>query len=125
MRGEGKSFMPTDRKTGTKLPAWLSKVIESGAPTDTLPIRRRETRRTWAGSCFVRPYGGAPGDRILVRGLNAGPEGLGCISRQRLDEGRQFEIAPLEGNGEPVLVRVVHCTQTVQGYKIGLVFEKG
>ena len=115
--------MATNHHDRINLPPWLDDVLaESVEPTEAPPSRRDEPRRSWAGSCFMQPDGEPDALHSLGRGLNICRAGLGCISRQELEIGQQLAITPVAGGGEPVRVRVVHCTRTVQGYKVGCAF---
>ena len=45
---------------------------------------------------------------------------LGMITRKPLMAGQRIQLSPGDGSaGSPVVAVVVHCTQTVQGYKVG------
>jgi hypothetical protein len=106
------------------LPDWLREAFESGEPTDVLPNKRAESRRHWPGSCFARPEDASGDEQSLVHGLNLSSKGIGFLSREPFDEGQLLVLFPEGGSGEPVRIRVIHCTQTVGRYKIGGVFEQ-
>ena len=106
------------------LPTWLGELLQSGHPTDTMPGKRSESRRHWPGSCFAQPEGASEDEQSFVHGLNLAPTGIGFLSREPFEEGQLLALFPGEGFGEPVHVRVVHCTQTVGRYKVGAIFEQ-
>lgn len=106
-----------------RLPAWIHDVLENGDPTDEFPNKRTETRRIWTESCFAEREGNPVGSTLMVRGFNVGCDGIGLIAREGLPVGQRLKLTPRSGPGEPVLVRVIHCTQTLLGYKVGCVFE--
>ncbi len=107
------------RMTTEKVPNWLSEIIESGDPAESGSSRRGGSRPTWTGPCFVELDEEADSGRFLARGLNACPTGVGFITRNELKFDQPLKLYPREGAGEPVHLRVVHCTRTVQGYKVG------
>ena len=112
------------REHGAKmdLPTWLNEV-QIGEATDVVLGKRYESRRNWQGSCFAQSDDEADGARFLVCGVNRCSGGFGGICRQDLSIGQQLVITPVAGVGKPVRVRVMHCRRTVQGYRVGCVFE--
>lgn len=106
-----------------RLPAWIHDILDNGDPTDEFPNKRTETRRIWTESCFAQREGVPGASTLMVRGFNVGSDGIGLIAREGLPVGQRLSLTPRSGPGEPVLVRVIHCTQTLLGYKVGCVFE--
>ena len=108
-----------------ELPYWLRDVL-AGESTDDVPNKRSESRHVGGMMASVKSSDDASAAPISVRILNASSQGIGLISRQRIDVGARLELTPdwVPDNGtpaEPVSVAVVHCTQTIQGYKVGCV----
>ena len=109
------------------MPDWLKEALE-GDVTDNVPNKRGEPRRVL--SCLATVINDeAPGGRPLtVRIFNIGSGGIGFTARAPLSPGARLRLAP---DGTPaeqaaqqsVMIRIVHCTQTVQGFKIGCVIE--
>jgi len=106
---------------GVMLLAWLRVILETSESVDAHSLKRSDLRVNWVEACSVQLD---TGDRFLVRGFNASPTGIGFISRYRFSPYQRLTLLPTEGDGEPVRVRVVHCTQTLQGHKIGCVLEQ-
>ncbi len=109
------------------LPSWLLEALD-GDVTDDVLNKRSEPRHIFASPASLRPIdGGADCTPIRVRIFNASESGVAFISREALEQGQTLCLHPRheEGVGDDarVNVRVVHCTQTVQGFKIGCEFE--
>jgi hypothetical protein len=62
-----------------------------------------------------------------IRITNVSADGVGLISREAFGEGQRIRVTP-EGTSEDgtpfetAILRVVHCTQTINGYKVGCLF---
>ena len=99
------------------LPSWLRDGLTIN-PEDGIPNKRGDSRHTW--TVFVRAtmLGGTGGKQLSAKTFNVCPGGVGLITRVPLREGADLELVPEDGPGETVRVRVVHCTQTLQGYKV-------
>lgn len=112
-----------DRPTGTqpKLPSWLLEAFE-GELTDPLPNKRSEPRHIWVTLVFGKAANDPDAPSFPVKTYNASRSGVGLITRKPLPQGQILEISPEESLNESVRVRVVHCTQTIQGYRIGCIF---
>lgn len=106
-----------------ELPSWLREMVEACESDDDRTSRREASRQAWMGPCFVQLEGEVESDRFLARGLNVGPAGVGFISRRELRFDQPVLLYPREGEGEPVHLRVIHCTRTVQGYKVGCTID--
>lgn len=111
-----------------EIPGWLREALE-GELTDKAPSKRAEPRRVWWGLASVQRHDGVSEKQFSVKMTNVSPEGIGFISRQPLEVGDRLQLIPDgDSNGsaplEPVNVRIIHCTQTVQGYKVGCLFEQ-
>ena len=119
--------MTTPLPEQAHLPAWLAEGLE-GEPTGELLNRRSEPRHVFSGIARVRPEHDPSATPVSVRPFNVSPRGIGFIARQEFEEAQRLIIFP-EGTSEPdanqaaVRLRVVHCTQTIQGYKVGCVIE--
>lgn len=105
-----------------RLPEWLREAIDNNGPADEPPIRPKGAHGSWSGPLVVRAAGRRQVAITRVYASSIGPEEAQCIGRAALPVGALFDLAPGDGTGEPVRVRVVHCTQTVQGYSIGFDF---
>ena len=122
----GVNEMPTSPQQQIKLPSWLLEALESETG-DLVLNKRSEPRRDSYLLAFLEA-GDTPGvERLSVKVTNVSSRGIGFIARSPLEESREFQLTPqgVSEHGTPfeaVRVRVVHCTQTVQGYKVGGVF---
>ena len=110
-----------------EIPGWLLEALE-GEPTDDVPNKRAESRRVWYRLASVQIHDGVSEKLSSVKITNVSSEGIGFVSRQCLEVGDRLQLIPDgDSNGSapigPVNVRIIHCTQTVQGYKVGCLFE--
>lgn len=107
-----------------EFPGWIREALENGEATDNLPNKRRDSRRSWTGLCIAEPVGEERFGRLTVRLFNVGSGGVGFIARQELPVGALLSLVPEAESGHVgIHVRVVHCTRTLQGYKVGCAFE--
>ena len=113
--------MAISREKQIDLPA--RHAIADGDPTDNLSNKPAESRRIAGLSCLAHPHGQQDVEPLLVRLLNVCSTGIGFIARKKFPVGRELEPSPADDPGETICVRVVHCTRTTQGYKVGCVFE--
>ena len=110
-------------KTNFKLPEWLHEALREREPTDDLPNKRAESRRVWTVFCLAQPEDEPSMDPFTARVFNACAGGVGFIARKEVPVGQRLELRPEHGPEETsVHVRVIHCTRTVQGYKVGCAF---
>lgn len=115
--------MTTDQSPPIELPQWLTEAILEGDSTDALLNKRHEERTISALYCMIERDGntGAP---LTAQVYNVSPNGMGMITRKPLTAGQCIKLAPGDdSDGAPVRAVVVHCTQTVQGYKVGCSFQ--
>jgi hypothetical protein len=116
--------MNSDPPEHPELPEWLGEALEEGETTDNLPNKRSTSRRVWTVFCRVQSVGEPTMTSFTARLFNVGPGGIGLVTRRELEPGLRLEVVPEgDANQDAVQVRVVHCTQTVQGYKVGCAFE--
>ena len=113
-----------DGDVTSQLPAWLRDGL-GGEETDSLPNKRTEPRYHWAVPVQARLLSDPSRKPLRAETYNVGDGGLGLIFRDRVSPGAELEITPTYGDAEPVRVRVIHCTRTIQSYKVGCVFETG
>lgn len=116
-----------ERNQAKALPAWIQEAFD-GEPTDDVLNKRSEPRYIFASSASLRPLeGGVEGTPIRVRIFNVSESGVAFVARQELPQGQLLTLHPCyeesDGGDTTVSARVIHCTQTVQGYKIGCMFE--
>ncbi len=105
-----------------QLPSWLRDGLLS-EEKDVLLNKRNETRHHWAATVHARFLNNPALKPLTVKTTTVGDGGLGLLFRQQVGTGTQLELTPAFEDGEPVRVKVVHCTHTVQGYKVGCVIE--
>jgi hypothetical protein len=116
--------MITKSEQRVELPRWLRDAFEAGEPMHSLPDQRRESRRVCAESFLAQIVPEPEVESFLVRGFNLNHLGLGFIAPCELKVGRRLKLTPADDPAKPpACVRVVHCTKTAQGYKIGCEFE--
>ena len=102
-----------------ELPTWLLDQWAVGEADGTLPRHRAEERRNVTGSCYVRIDPKNQPILAHVFNINRTCSGIGLILRQKLELGQLVTLLPPDGDGEAVKATIEHCTQTVQGFKIG------
>jgi len=87
--------------------------------------KRQEERAVSALYCLLE-RDGRPGEMLSAQVYNVSPHGMGMITRKPLTPGQIIQVAPGDGSdGSPVRATVAHCTQTVQGYKVGCTLQVG
>jgi hypothetical protein len=101
------------------LPIWLKTLWDEGEAENAPDRNRHEQRRTVMASCFVVREGGHEPELAHIFNISAGAAGIGLTLRHRLDIGEVIRLRPSDGAGEAASATVHHCTQTVQGFKIG------
>ena len=111
-------------KPRVKVPSWLLDSIEDHV--DRVTIKRSEPRQSLLGRAQVR-FENAPSRAISVRLLNICSDGISFLSREPISPRNLLRLAPEEGPnpydaGNQLRIRVVHCTQAVNGFKIGCEF---
>jgi len=108
--------------TPAGIPDWLAEAIEEGEPLEGIPNKRHTDRVLSALYCQVEQNGPKTGS-LSAQVTNVSTSGLGMITRKSIPPGERLYISPGDGSvGEPVEVLVAHCTQTLQGYKVGCTF---
>ncbi|UCE59508.1 MAG: PilZ domain-containing protein [Phycisphaerales bacterium] len=118
--------MSTTPKSRTELPNWVREALDC-EPTDSMPNKRREPRHVWIRLAKVQQADSPGSSPISAKIMNASSQGIGLTSRQPLLEGQELTVTP-DGVSEEaapyetVKVRVIHCTSTIQGFKVGCVF---
>lgn len=100
------------------LPSWLLDGL-AVTPEAGISNKRGDSRHAWIVFARATILGGTDVKQLSVKTFNVGPGGIGLITRVPIRDGADLELVPEDGPGEPVRVRVVHCTQTLQGYKVG------
>ena len=97
--------------------SWIQEGLEGHFERED-KCRRGQPRRMWVRLASVES---------TVRITNVSPDGVGLISREPFTEGQCIRVTPecATDDGrehEPATLRVVHCTSTINGYKVGCVF---
>ncbi|MBI5763421.1 MAG: PilZ domain-containing protein [Planctomycetes bacterium] len=108
--------------TCIKVDEWLRRISAVVAP-ESEPVLRRSFRR-YSVTGEVKAVGcrddGTPFRRTWTL-LQVSAEGLSIKSEEPLPVETQLELAVnIDGNPMPVRGTVVHCTQTLGGYKLGV-----
>lgn len=106
-----------------QLPPWLCRILE--VPGASLAEQRGAPRREIEGSFRVLSNATGDGRQYMWRALDSSFVGLGFFSRHKIQSRQRLEIRPGFEVGEPVSVRVAHCTETPEGYRVGCVLEPG
>jgi len=113
------------QSTPIVLPSWLTEVIVEGDSAEGMLNKRQEDRAVSALYCMIE-RNGTGGEVLSAQVYNVSPHGMGMITRKPLTPGQCFKLSPGDGSdGMSVRAVVVHCTQTVQGYKVGCSFLSG
>ncbi len=116
--------MDAKPEKNVELPGWVREALEEGEPTDDLPNKRTESRRVWTVFCVAQSEEEPSMDPFTARVFNVCTGGIGFISRKKVRVGQRLKLRPEGGPDETLMrARVVHCTRTVQGYKVGCAFE--
>lgn len=107
-------------KNVNDLPEWAQYGFE-GAPESGVLNKREDSRHTWVDYVNVcQPD--CPADQVSIKTLNISQQGVGFVSRQAFHEDDILHIFPDECPEQPLKVRVVHCTQTIAGFKVGCAY---
>ena len=109
-----------------KLPGWFLEALEGGEPPAGVLNKRSEPRCDAYLLASLHPNDAPETKPLSVKITNLSSRGIGLITRAQLTENQEFQLAPqgVSEDGTPlesVQVRVVHCTRTVQGYKVGCI----
>ena len=118
--------MTTFTQQQTKVPIWLLDALQGEAPKEVLN-KRSEPRYEWLSLASLGARPSSATKPVSVKVTNVSSRGVGLVSRTPVDQGGEFQltpegVAPDGASFDPVRVSVIHCTQAVQGYKIGCVF---
>lgn len=114
---------PPTSSTNRPLPSWLRDALHEFSP-DRGSTKRQDPRQPATGLANVIPLHQPQAEQVSVRLYNVGSNGIGFTARCQFALGEELVLTP-EGTSkiaEPensVYLRVIHCTQTVQGFKIG------
>jgi len=112
----------TNRHAKVHLPAWMSETLVEGDPVGGIRNKRGEDRLVSALYCLIE-RDGQPGESLSAQVYNVSERGLGMIVRKPLRAGQRIQLSPGDGSeADRITATVVHCTQTVQGYKVGCEF---
>ena len=96
---------------------WLAKAQAEGGVPDEVLQKRARVRTSWSALIEVRDR---REERIRGRIFNVSEDGLGIQCRTKIPEWAEVRIH-LRGEPDEVLNGVVvHCTETVGGFKIGI-----
>lgn len=115
--------MTTEQSTPIELPQWLTEAILEGDAVEGLLNKRHEDRTISALYCMIE-RDGVTAEALSAQVYNVSPHGMGMITRKPLTSGQRIQLSPGDdSDGAPVRAVVVHCTQTVQGYKVGCSFQ--
>ena len=107
-----------------QLPSWLQQWVDEGPPTDSFANKRSESRRECAVYCVAHCMDDETVTPFHARMFNVDSQGVALLTRQALIVGLRLLLRPEGDEQAPaVTARIVHCTQTVQGYKVGCLFE--
>jgi len=100
----------------------MSETLVEGDPVGGIRNKRGEDRLVSALYCLIE-RDGQPGESLSAQVYNVSERGLGMIVRKPLRAGQRIQLSPGDGSeADRITATVVHCTQTVQGYKVGCEF---
>ena len=110
--------------SAVRLPSWLQQWLDERPPTDSYAAKRSEPRRECAVYCDTHCMDDETVTHFHARIFNVNSQGVGLLTRQALIVGQRLLLRPAgDEQATAVTARIVHCTQTVQGYKVGCLFE--
>ena len=92
---------------------------------DHIAIKRSFPRYQTNADFIIEPGENAEALPLFVKGYNVSDRGLGVLCKARILAGTRVQVrsdfdAP---DAPPVPASIMHCTQTVGGFKIGLRFD--
>lgn len=116
--------MATEEETAKLIGDWLAQGQALGGSDDPL-IKRAQQRFPAPEDFFLKPA--EPGDfaETFAKGYNISASGLGVICRHFMpgDVAVLVQASTAEDDQSWACARVVHCTRTLGGYKLGLEFQ--
>ena len=113
---------PTE--SAPQLPSWLRPYLEVGPVTDSYANKRFEQRRECSVYCVAHSIDEESGVPFHARIFNVDSRGFALLARREVVVSHRLQVRPdVEEEVAPVRVRVMHCTQTVQGYKVGCLLD--
>lgn len=100
------------------IPSWIAEGLECNFNDDEKLVRRGNTRHAWVRLASLQ---------ASLRIVNVSADGVGLISREAFSRDQRIELTPdgVSEDGTPyetAVLRVVHCTPAINGFKIGCVF---
>jgi hypothetical protein len=105
------------------LPTWLMAALASADADGGVLNKRRDARRPWSGLINAQNAADPSKRSFTVNVFNLSSLGLGIITRNQQCVGDRLVLTPVGEPGQNITVRVVHCTRTIQGFKVGCRFE--
>lgn len=115
--------MTFDNRTEIDLPSWVLDAIDGGETLDDFLNKRSEPRRLTYLACDAQDVDDPSPKPFTVRVANVSTQGMGFIAHRELPGGIWLRVKPSDdANARAVIVRVVHCTRAIQGYKVGCLF---
>ena len=115
--------MAPEQQEPTTLPTWLREILADRQSSGKSSQCRAEVRRHWGRTSSVT-HDSVSGEPLTVYGLNVCSSGLAFISRQKFTEGDMLTLTHPLCRDEPLCVSVVHCTDTLIGYHVGVTIEQ-
>jgi hypothetical protein len=115
--------MAPEQQEQATLPTWLREILGDIQTSRMPPRRRAHVRRHWGRVCSVMPDS-LSGGPLTVYGLNVCRSGLAFVSQQTFTPGDTLTLTGPFCSGEPLRVSVVHCTNSVIGYHVGVAIEQ-
>jgi hypothetical protein len=102
-------------------PQWFLDALAEATEQDVL-VKRREQRQPFMDNLEVEFLTGPRRAKLNSRGQNVSETGLCIVSRSRIDLYVEVRLRPdcADAPQEWLNGRIIHCTQTVGGYKIGI-----
>ena len=112
-------------ESDVRLPQWLLDA-STGETTEGPSRKRTDTREQSPTFAYIRPLDEPDAKPVGVHVSNLSASGVGFVTRMQFFVGTRLlllEDDEMPDAADTVALRVVHCTQTIQGYKIGCTFE--
>ncbi len=116
--------MATEEETAELIGGWLAQGKALGGSDDPL-IKRAHRRFPAPEDFFLKPAESGDFAETFAKGHNISARGLGVICRHFMpgDVAVLVHSSIAEDDELWACARVVHCTRTLGGYKLGLEFQ--
>jgi hypothetical protein len=106
-----------DKDAHETLQRWLARAEADEGMSDEVLNKRDSARTTWSAHIIIL---GGSGEKIHGRIRDVTEDGLGIHCRSKINEYSEVRVQLEDDPDEHIDGVVVHCTQTVGAFKIGV-----